>query len=116
MPRLLALLACLGLLGAIVSGQQAAPTFRSGIDAVSVDAFVTDSQGNPVRNLTPADFEIFEDKAPQRITSFSEVSIPIKPPVPYSPTAVESDVATNANGDGRLYVIVFDELNPTPSL
>ena len=110
------LVAAIALAVTNAPAQQAPPTFRSGIDAVSVDAFVTDRQGHPVANLTIDDFEIFEDKTAQRITSFTEVSIPIVPPEPYSPTAVESDVATNAAGEGRLYVIVFDELNPTPSL
>ena len=93
---------------------QAPATFRAGVEAVAVDAFVTDRQGNPVRNLTIDDFEILEDNKPQRITSFAEVNIPIDPPEPYSPTAIEPDVATNIGGEGRLYVIVLDELTPIP--
>lgn len=97
-------------LAAAVSAQQAPPTFRTGVEAVAVDAFVTDRQGNPVRNLTIDDFEIFEDSKPQRITSFAEVNIPIEPPAPYTPATIEPDVATNSGGDGRLYAIVLDEL------
>jgi len=92
--------------------QQAPPTFRTQIDAVEVDAFVTDREGRPVPNLTADDFEVLEENRPQRITSFSEVSIPINPPTPYSPTVPEPDVATNTGDEGRLYVIVFDELKP----
>src|SRR4051812_33491301 len=55
--------------------QQASPTFRTGVEAVAVDAFVTDRQGNPVGNLTVADFDILEDGKPQSITSFTEVNI-----------------------------------------
>ncbi len=100
---------------AVLSAQQAPPTFRAGVEAVAVDAFVTDRQGNPVHNLTIDDFEILEDGRPQRITSFAEVNIPINPPEPYSPTTVQPDVATNAGAEGRLYAIVLDELVPSPS-
>jgi len=96
--------------------QQVPPTFRAAVDAVEVDAFVTDRDGAPVRNLTLDDFEVSEDDAPQRITSFSEVSIPIHPPAPYSPTAPEPDVATNTAGEGRLYAIVLDEVHPENAL
>ena len=102
--------------GAAVTAQQSPPTFRAGVEAVAVEAFVTDRQGNPVRNLTLADFDILEDGKPQSITSFTEVNIPIVPPEPYSPTAVQPDVASNTGGEGRLYVVVFDELNPSPSI
>jgi VWFA-related protein len=116
MRRLVTLLASLGLLATIVSGQQSPPTFRAGVDAIAVDAFVTDRDGRPVPNLTIEDFDMFEDGKPQRITSFSEVNIPVHQPEPYSPTAVEPDVATNAAGEGRLYVIAFDELSPIPGI
>src|SRR5262245_7421914 len=36
------------------------PTFRAGINTVRVDVIVTDRQGNPVTDLTLADFEIQE--------------------------------------------------------
>ena len=43
------------------AGQQDTPTFRSGVRLVDVDVVVTDSAGNPVRDLTPDEFEIIED-------------------------------------------------------
>src|SRR5690606_19436613 len=36
------------------------PTFRTGINFVSVDAIITDRQGNPVDDLTQDDFEVLE--------------------------------------------------------
>ena len=94
-----------------VSAQQSPPpTFRTLVDAVQVDAFVTDRTGNPVRNLRLEDFELLEEGRPQVITSFSEVNIPITPPPPFSPTAVRPDVATNTGSEGRLYVIALDEV------
>ena len=94
-----------------VSAQQTpAPTFRALVDAVQVDAFVTDRAGNPVRNLRLDDFELLEDGRPQVITSFSEVIIPINPPPPFLPGTARPDVATNSGPEGRLYVIALDEI------
>src|SRR5688572_33331139 len=56
------------------AGQQAPqpeppPVFRVQVDAIELDAFVTDAQGNPVTDLTADDFEILEDGRPQAVTS-----------------------------------------------
>jgi L-alanine-DL-glutamate epimerase-like enolase superfamily enzyme len=55
------------------------PSFRISVNLVQVDAVVTDSKGNHVRNLEGADFRVFEDGKPRKITSFSfvESEIPI---------------------------------------
>ncbi|HET9192453.1 MAG TPA: VWA domain-containing protein [Vicinamibacterales bacterium] len=106
-------LAGLGFTAAIVtavSAQQPAPTFRAQVEAVQVDVFVTDRDGNPVRDLRLEDFELLEDGKPQTITSFSEVIIPINAPPPFSPGTPRLDVATNSGGEGRLYVIALDEV------
>ena len=99
-----------------VSAQQPAPTFRTQVEAVQVDAFVTDRDGNPVRDLRLEDFELLEDGKPQTITSFSEVIVPRNSPPPYSPGAPRADVATNSGGEGRLYVIALDEIGPDLAL
>lgn len=106
-------LAGLGFAAAIVtavSAQQPAPTFRAQVEAVQVDVFVTDRDGNPVRDLRLEDFELLEDGKPQTITSFSEVIIAINSPSPFSPGTPRLDVATNSGGEGRLYVIALDEI------
>jgi VWFA-related protein len=65
-----ALLACVAAAG--VSGQQAQPpTFRAGVLLVPLDVRVVDAQGNPVTDLTAADFTILEDGIPQKIAEFS---------------------------------------------
>jgi VWFA-related protein len=51
------------------------PTFRAGVDAVNVDAIVTDKQGRPVTDLTKDDFEIVENKKLQSIQSFKLIQI-----------------------------------------
>jgi Ca-activated chloride channel family protein len=46
------------------------PTFRGGVNAVLVDVVVTDSNGNPLSDLTQEDFQVFEDGVPQTISTF----------------------------------------------
>ena len=47
--------------------------FRSGVDLVRLDATVTDGQGNPVKNLTPEDFEIIERGQRREIQFFRHI-------------------------------------------
>ena len=51
------------LMPAVVAAQapQDRPTFRSGVEYVEVDVFVTDKKGNAVRDLTEGDFTILEE-------------------------------------------------------
>jgi VWFA-related protein len=72
-----------------------------------------DAQDNPVSNLTIDDFEVIEDKKPQKLTSFSLVNIPIeRAERPLFATApIEQDVQTNDHLEGRIYLIVLDDLH-----
>jgi VWFA-related protein len=87
--------------------------FRVEIDYVEADAYVTDAMGNPVNDLKAEDFEVFEDKKPQKVTSFSLVNIPIeRAERPLFATApVEQDVQTNEHLEGRIYLIVLDDVH-----
>ena len=94
------------------------PIFRVQVDAIELDAFVTDAQGNPVTDLTIDDFELFEDGRRQTIASLSQVNIPIERverPL-FSPREIEPDVHTNSGPEGRLYVIALDEVRPDLAL
>ncbi len=86
-------------------------TFRVEGNYIEVDAVVTDAQGNFVRDLTPQDFEVLEEKKPRTIDVFTLVDIPLQhadAPL-YRQKPVEPDVVTNEKPDeGRLYVIVLD--------
>jgi VWFA-related protein len=102
--------------GAVLLAQQ--PTFRVQVDAIEIDAFVTDAQGNPVKGLTIDDFQIFEDGRPQVISSFSQVDIPFEPRTESldAKTTVEPDVASNDRADGRVYLFVLDEVSAANAL
>lgn len=51
------------------------PTFRAEANYVRVDAFPTARDGTPVTDLTAADFEVSEDRVPQKIEQFEHVVI-----------------------------------------
>ena len=111
-------------LGAALSAQQqqAAPqtpadqppvTFRVEVNYVEVDAFVTDAEGKPINDLTANDFEVFEDGKPQKVTAFSLVNIPIERaerPL-FAGKAIEPDVQTNEHLEGRIYLLVLDDIH-----
>ncbi len=82
------------------------------MDAVEIDASVTDASGNVVTDLTRDDFEILEDGRPQTITSFALVNIPrARPDRPlFAPNRIEPDVQSNNQAEGRLYVIALDQV------
>ena len=100
------------------SAPQPQPTFRVRVDAVELDASVTDARGNPVTDLTADDFDILEDGKPQTITSFTLVNIPmerLERPM-FAGRAIESDVQSNEQPEGRLYAFVLDEVDGDQAL
>jgi VWFA-related protein len=108
--------------GAATVASQQAPTepvppvtFRAEVNYVEVDASVTDQQGLLVTDLRQTDFELLEDGRPQKIDAFSLVRLPIEPSprLTASATSVESDVSSNTGVDGRIYLLVLDDLHTT---
>lgn len=111
------------LAGVMVPARQAAPgppaqaqpgvTFRVEVNFVEIDAVVTDAQGRFVTGLSKGDFELVEEGAPQEITAFTAVDLPVRkadPPL-FRSTAVEPDVQTNLEEfNGRVLLLVLDDL------
>ena len=63
-------LACIGVMAAGVAARPIAqPTFRSGVDLVTVDATVLDGDGRPVPTLHAEDFHIEVDGTSRRVVS-----------------------------------------------
>jgi VWFA-related protein len=117
----------LAVLSAAISAAQQAPppqepppsqepppvTFRVEVNYVEVDAVVTDAQGRVVTDLTQADFEVVEDGRPQKVSTFSLVNLPIERAVRplFLGAPVEADVQANTVVEGRIYIIVLDDLH-----
>jgi len=91
------------------------PTFRTQVEAVAIDVFVTDAAGNPVTGLTADDFELDEDGKKQDITTFQAVNIPVGTRSTDFPPA-EPDVASNDQPEGRIYVMAFAGGDPCKAL
>jgi VWFA-related protein len=89
------------------------PVFRTGINFVRVDAIVTDKQGNPVMDLTQADFEVTEDGKPQAVETFRLIQVSGTPaPGAERPREIrtEYDQESEAQRDDvRIFVIFLDD-------
>ncbi len=59
----------------LATAQQTPPVFRAGVDLVVVDVVVLDKDGQPVTNLTAADFEVSAGKRPRRIVSSEFIGV-----------------------------------------
>ena len=91
-----------------------APTFRQGIDLITVDVVVTDRDGQPVRTLTVDDFQVYEDGVVQPIVTFSYVDTSVHAQEAKAASATPvADVASNLprGTDGRFYLILLDDLH-----
>jgi len=102
-----------------VEGAQT-PQFRAGVDLVQLDVSVIDKKTHrPVRNLTMADFAVFEDGRPQPIAAFAAIDVPEAPAAPVvdgKPVTwlrdVAPDVQSNATAgkqESRLFVMLLDD-------
>jgi VWFA-related protein len=88
------------------------PPFRTGIDFVRVDVLVTDRQGNALKGLTQADFEVYEDDKPQKVESFRFIEVsgnPVEGELPRQIRTTHDEETELARDDVRLFVIFFDD-------
>src|SRR5687768_8825706 len=63
--------------GATASQQPTRPSFRSGVDVVSLNVTVTDQSRNFVTSLEQGDFVVFEDGVKQDLTYFNKSQLPV---------------------------------------
>jgi len=109
--------------------QEKVPVFRSKVDLVVLTFTVTDGHGHYINNLKPADFKVFEDGIPEKITTFEEGNKPVmqvlddgglKPMAPGSAEAPDSAAVDAAkasldpHGDafsGTNVFVLFDTSN-----
>jgi VWFA-related protein len=90
--------------------EPATPIFRVQSRLVLLDVVVTDAKGNPVTDLKREDFQVFEDKQPQRISSFEPPAAHDLPP-PVHPGEAFNPSDTQSYGQSPVTVLVLDELN-----
>jgi len=91
---------------------QRPPVIRSGINFVSVDVIITDRKtGEVVLDLTADDFEIREDKKPQKVETFSVIKIDelatVTTPKEIRSSFDEENEARQPNV--RLFVMLLDD-------
>lgn len=82
------------------------PTFRSGVELVTIDVVATDRSGAPVHNLKAADFELFEDGKSQPIRTFQFIDASMAPAESILPPGIVS----NDVEPGGIFALVLDEI------
>jgi VWFA-related protein len=93
---------------------QPPPAFRTGINFVRVDVIISDKAGNPVSDLTAADFDVAEDNKPQKIETFKLVKLDggLSDAVKEPPREIRTDADEEteaARDDVRLFAIFLDD-------
>lgn len=90
---------------------QERPVFTAAVRLVEVEVYVPDRNGVFIRDLARDDFELREDGRPHDIQAFALVDLASSSASSTSvrrERSVESDLATNQQGPGRVYVMLLD--------
>jgi VWFA-related protein len=101
--------------GTEVSSRDTAPTFKVRVNLVLVRVVVRDSQGDVVPNLKKEDFQLFDNRKPQTISSFSvetpatHAIVPTAAATPSIQAAVEAPALTPTALPQRFVSVVFDD-------
>ena len=117
MRRVLAVPICvLALLPVAAQQPRQQPTFRAGVDVVSVDVHVVDGAGRPVPDLKPEEFTITVDGKPRSIVAadyvFHGVNASATPVAAQKPLPVfTSNWIGKLPAPGRTIMLVVDEEN-----
>jgi VWFA-related protein len=87
-----------GIVAALSAQAPQTPRFRVAVDAVRIDAVVTDKDDNVVRDLTADDFEVLQDGKPQQVTSATFVAVAAAPAGRAVATVPRSDERSERTG------------------
>ena len=104
-----------------VSSRDTAPTFKVRVNLVLVRVVVRDSQGNVVPNLKKEDFQLFDNRKPQTISSFSvetpatHAIVATTAATPSIQAAAEAPVLTPTALPQRFVSVVFDDTSLSTS-
>lgn len=100
-------------LSAQQTGPGQAPTFRTGIELVTIDVNVVDKQGQPLRGLGPDDFVVTVGGLPRRVVTAEFVDVAATQSVAARPDLVP--ISTNEGaGLGRQFVFIVDQSTLEP--
>jgi VWFA-related protein len=97
------------------TGQQ--PTFRSGVEFVTMDAIVRNGQDQFIADLKEDDFEIYEDGVKQQIAMFTLVhggrvhNLMTPPPAPTQEGIILPPSRPRNDAAGRIFLIIVDDLH-----
>lgn len=91
-----------------------APTFRSGVDVLTVEASVLDRDGKPIADLTAADFTVTLDGKTRKVRDLKFFSDGGAETVTTAADPVVPGPATNGSEDGRIVVFVVDRDSIAP--
>ena len=88
------------------------PTFRSGVDLITVDVGVVDGRGNPVADLGAAEFSVKIDGEVRRVVSAELVKIDLEAAKKVVADKSESFYTSNLTpANGRQIVIAVDQMH-----
>lgn len=92
---------------------QQKPTFKSGINFVRVDVIVSDDKGNPILDLKPEEFQVFEDGTPQKVEQFEVVKIDplsqVDGPTNGEIRSTQDEEREAARPEVRMFTILLDD-------
>lgn len=111
-PRGLALVASILLLVAASQPRAQEPRFRGGANLVRLDVYAS-VNGTALTDLAAEDFEVFEDNAPQTVSSFEFVRArgPAPAATRIEPETVGEMRSRVAQPDARAFVLFLDTLH-----
>ena len=95
------------------AAQQPSPTFRAGVDVLTVEASVLDRDGKPIVDLTAADFAVTLDGKPRRVRAARFFGDGGGEAVLGAESPVHGPAVNNAEG-GRIVVFVVDRDSIAP--
>ena len=93
------------------------PTFRTGVELVTVDVGVSDERGRPVTDLLPPDFVVKIDGEVRKVVSAEHVRIDVEAARKQAMVEAETETFFTSNlvpPNGRMIIIAVDQSNIRP--
>src|SRR6185295_33932 len=91
------------------------PTFRSGVDLITVDVGVVDGRGNPVSDLGAAEFSVKIDGEVRRVVSAELVKVDLEAAKKQVADKSETFYTSNLTPpNGRQIILAVDQINIRP--